>query len=87
MSEISNRTFTQDELLKIRHVVQEGVRTQQEITDLREGLRDTVKHISEELDIKPKIINDAIKAKFKDDLLDKKEALDAVEDLIVMSKS
>ena len=40
----------------------------QETDDLRAGLRDTVKHIAEELDIKPTVLNKAIKIAYKNSL-------------------
>jgi hypothetical protein len=87
MSELSNRTFTTDELAKLREIIRTGVKTLQEIDDLRTSLNETVKHLAEEMDIKPRVINAAIKAKYRDDLIDKKENLDQIEDLIVMSKA
>jgi len=58
---MSGRTFGADEKAKLERLVEEGVTVLQEIEDLREGLKDTVKAISEELDVKPSLINKAIK--------------------------
>ena len=58
---MSDRTYGAEEKAKLEKLVQEGVQVLQEIEDLREGLKDTVKATAEELDIKPALINKAIK--------------------------
>lgn len=58
---MSDRTYGAEEKAKLEKLVQEGVTVLQEIEDLREGLKDTVKATAEELDIKPALINKAIK--------------------------
>ncbi len=52
---------------KLTKVINEGVQLTQEITDLREGLKETVKALAEELQIKPGVINKAIRVAFKAD--------------------
>ena len=51
----------------------------QESDDLRAGLRDTVKHIAEELDIKPTVLNKAIKIAYKNSLSEERDAFDDIE--------
>lgn len=58
---MSDRTYGAEEKAKLERLVQEGVTVLQEIEDLREGLKDTVKAVAEELDVKPALINKAIK--------------------------
>lgn len=58
---MSDRTYGAEEKAKLERLVQEGVTVMQEIEDLREGLKDTVKAVAEELDVKPALINKAIK--------------------------
>jgi hypothetical protein len=41
--------------------VSEGVTVLQEVEDLQNGLKETVKAVAEELDVKPSLINKAIK--------------------------
>jgi transposase-like protein len=57
---MSGKVFGPDEKAKLIQVVGEGANVMQEIDDLKEGLRDTVKAVAEELDIKPALINKAI---------------------------
>jgi hypothetical protein len=64
---MSDRTYGTEEKAKLERLVKEGVTVLQEIEDLRAGLRDTVKAVAEELDVKPSLINKAIKVAQKGD--------------------
>ena len=64
---MSNRVYGAEEKAKLERLVNEGVNVLQEVTDLQEGLKDTVKSVAEELDIKPALINKAIKIAQKGD--------------------
>lgn len=61
-----SKVFGEPEKAKIRQVVSEGVTVMQEITDLNEGLNDTIKAVAEELEVKPSIIKKAIRIALKD---------------------
>ena len=58
---MSDRTYGAEEKAKLERLVNEGVTVLQEIEDLQQGLRETVKAVAEELDVKPALINKAIK--------------------------
>lgn len=58
---MSDRTYGVEEKAKLERLVREGVTVMQEVEDLQAGLKDTVKAVAEELDIKPSLINKAIK--------------------------
>ena len=77
-------TLTSEDQSKLKHVVAEGVRTSQEIEDLKGALSDTVKAVAEELQIKPAILNRAIRAAFKDTLDADKETVDDVEEILTL---
>lgn len=64
---MSDRTYGAEEKAKLERLVEEGVTVMQEIEDLREGLKEAVKAVSEELDVKPSLINKAIKIAKKRD--------------------
>ena len=53
----------------------------QEIEDLKEGLKDTVSAIAEELEVKPAQLNKLIKIVQKGTMNDQREAFDELEDL------
>ena len=64
---MSDRVYGQDEKAKLERLVNEGATVLQEINDLQEGLKETVKAVSEELNVKTALINKAIKAAHKGD--------------------
>ena len=78
---MSSRVYGAEEKAKRERLVNEGVNVLQEVEDLQEGLRDTVKSIAEELEIKPALINKAIKVAQKGDW---SRVADEFEDLEVL---
>ena len=64
---MSDRTYGAEEKAKLERLVKEGVTVLQEIEDLQAGLKDTVKAVAEELNVKPSLINKAIKVAQKGD--------------------
>lgn len=64
---MSDRTYGQEEKAKLERLVKEGVTVLQEIEDLKAGLSETVKAVAEELNVKPSLINKAIKVAQKGD--------------------
>jgi len=77
-----DRTYGAEEKAKLERLVQEGVTVMQEIEDLQGGLKDTVKAVAEELDIKPSLINKAIKIAQKRDWAQHADAFDDLETLV-----
>ena len=64
---MSDRVYGQDEKAKLERLVNEGATVLQEINDLQEGLKETVKAVAEELNVKTALINKAIKVAHKGD--------------------
>lgn len=58
---MSDRVYGPEEKAKLESLIKEGIGVLQEVEDLQGGLRDTVKSVAEELDIKASLINKAIK--------------------------
>ena len=75
-------TFNQDDITKLKTLIQEGIHVMAEVETLNEGLRDTVKHVAEEMDIKPAIINKAIKVAYKGELHKQRDDFDQVETIL-----
>jgi len=80
---MSDRTYGAEEKAKLERLVNEGVTVLQEIEDLNAGLKDTVKAVAEELDIKPSMINKAIKIAQKGDWDRVSDEFDDLETLVV----
>ena len=64
---MSDRTYGAEEKAKLERIIKEGIDVLQEIEDLQGGMKDTVKAVAEELNIKPSLINKAIKVAQKRD--------------------
>jgi hypothetical protein len=80
---MGSRTYGADEKAKLERLVREGVTVLQEVEDLNAGLKETVKAVAEEMDIKPSLINKAIKIAQKRDWDNHADAYDDLETLIV----
>ena len=80
---MGDRVYGGDEKAKLEKLVREGVTVLQEIEDLNAGLKDTVKAVAEELDIKPSMINKAIKIAQKGDWEKVADEFDDLETLVV----
>lgn len=61
----SGKVFNPSEKIKLQQVISEGMNVMSEIETLNEGLKDTIKAIAEEMDIKPAVLKKAIKIAHK----------------------
>lgn len=80
---MSSRTYGTDEQEKLKRLINEGVTVLQEVEDLQASLKDTVKAIAEELDIKPSLVNKAIKVAFKHDWERHQNDFEELENIVV----
>lgn len=80
---MSDRVYGPEEKAKLERLVNEGVTVLQEVEDLQAGLKDTVKAVAEELDIKPALINKAIKIAQKGEWERVASEFDDLETLVV----
>ena len=72
-----------DEQAKLKKIIDEGATVLSEVEDLSAVLKDTVKAVAEELEIKPALINKAIKIAHKGEWSKYSEAFDSLENLII----
>ena len=75
-------TFSGDQKAKLTQLVNEGMQVMREVETLNEGLRDTVKAVAEELQIKPSILNKAIKVAHKADFTREQQDHQLLEDIL-----
>ena len=75
-------TFTSDDITKLKQLVNEGIQVKGEMEALREGLKDTVTAIAEELDIKPAVLNKAITIAYKAEFSRAKDDFDELETIL-----
>lgn len=81
------RMYGAEEKAKLERLINEGGTVLREIEDLQEGLKETVKAVAEELDIKPSIINKAIKIAHKDNWKSHEEEWDEIETILGVTKN
>ena len=80
------KTLNTEEQAKVKHVIESGIKVKQEVKDLSEGLRDTVKAVAEELEIKPALLTKAISVAFKESLEAEKQDIEELEELLAVAK-
>lgn len=76
------KVLTSTDIAKLKQIVNEGIQVTQEMTDLREGLKDTVSAVAEELDMKPAILNKAIKIAAKANLSQSQKDFEEVAEVL-----
>ena len=57
---MGSRTYGPEEKAKLERLINEGVQIRYEVEALQEGLKETVKAVAEELEIKPALINNCL---------------------------
>ena len=57
--------FSGDQKIKLTQLINQGMAVMHEVDTLNEGLRDTVKAIAEELEVKPSVLSKAIRVAHK----------------------
>ena len=77
-----NRTFNQEEINRLKKLIQEGDQVLYEVDALQTGLRETVKAIAEEMDIRPAILNKAIKVAHKANFGEESDKFDELETIL-----
>lgn len=75
-------TFSQSDVEKLKRLITEGIQVQQEIDTLKEGMKDTVKAIAEEMEIKPAVLNKAIRVAYKAELAKHRQEFDDLETIL-----
>lgn len=76
---MSTRMYGPEEKAKLERLINEGSTVLREIEDLKEGLKETIKAVAEELDVKPSIINKAITIAHKDTWREQESAWSEIE--------
>ncbi len=82
-----SKIYGPEEKAKLERLINEGSNVLREVEDLQEGLRETVKAVAEELQIKPSWINKAIKIAHKDNWKVHEEEWDEIENILGATKN
>jgi hypothetical protein len=78
-----SRIYGSEEKAKLLNVIDQGVAVLQEVEDLKGGLRDTIKAIAEELDIKPSLLTKAVNVAHKRNWGQVNEEFEELENILV----
>jgi len=70
------------EIQRLRDLITDGVKTQEEIESLREGMSDTITAIAEELSIPAKLLKKAISIAHKGNFKDSEEELSSLDQIL-----
>lgn len=84
---MSSRIYGPEEKAKLEKLISEGSIVMREIDDLKEGLSETVKAMAEELQIKPAVINKAIKIAHKGQWEQYNEDFQEIEAILDITKN
>jgi len=71
-----------EDVKKLKQIITEGMHITEEVNVLKEGLKDTVAAIAEELDVKPAILNKAIRIAYKSEFQKNREDFSELEDIL-----
>jgi hypothetical protein len=77
-----NKTFNAEEQARLKKLIQEGDQVLYEVGALSEGLRETVKAIAEEMDLKAGVLMKAVKVAHKAKFTDERDKFDELETIL-----
>jgi hypothetical protein len=80
------KMYGPEEKAKLEKLISEGSNVLREVEDLQEGLKETVKAVAEELQIKPSIINKAIRIAHKDNWKSHEDEWNEIEMILGVTK-
>jgi uncharacterized protein YukE len=78
-----SRIYGPEEKAKLISVINQGAQVLQEVDDLKGGLRDTIKSIAEELDIKPALLTKAVNVAYKSNWQQVNSDFEELENILV----
>ncbi len=79
---VDSTHFNSEQKAKLTQMINEGMQVMGEVEALNEGLRDTVKAVAEELDVKPNVLKRAIRVAFKSDFMRNRDDFDQMETIL-----
>ena len=79
---MSGLSLNPEQKSKLTKLVNEGIDVLKEVETLNEGLKETVKAVAEELQVKPSILNKAIKIAYKADFSREQQDHALLEDIL-----
>ena len=76
------RNFNDAEKQKLIQIINQGSQVLGEVDDLKTGLKDTVKALAEELELKPAVINKVITIAHRDNYQGASDDMDLIDSIL-----
>ena len=76
------QSFSSSEITKLKQLMSEGIQVTSEVDALKKGIKDTVKAIAEEMDMKPALLNKAIRIAYKNEFAQTQDNFSQVEEIL-----
>lgn len=77
-----NKIFSSEQKAKLTQLINEGIAVMSEVETLHSGLKDTVKAIAEELEIKPSILSKAMRLAYKSEFTQEQKDHELLENIL-----
>jgi hypothetical protein len=74
--------YNAEDVVRLKKLVAEGCQVLREIDDLQSGLKDTIKSIAEEIEVKPAQLTKVIKIAHKQNFHEEQDKFEQIEDLL-----
>jgi hypothetical protein len=79
---MSIEQLSSNDKVRLNEWLTAGMSVLQQVDDLKEGLKDATKALSEEFDLKPAILNRALRMAYKADMSEQKEGFEQIEAIL-----
>lgn len=80
--EYNRRSWKKEDIERLKTLISDGIRVKDEIEALDQGLKETIKAVAEELEVKPGQLSKAINHARKNDFHDAEEAFTELDDIL-----
>jgi uncharacterized protein YfkK (UPF0435 family) len=80
------KVFNQEEIAKLKHLVNSGIQVKQEVADLNTGLRETIKAIADEMELKPALLSKVVNVAYKESLSAERQEFEDLEHILEVVK-
>ena len=74
--------FNSDQQAKLKNLINEGLGVMTEVETLQGGLKDTVRAVAEELNVKPSILNKALRIAYKSEFQQEQQDHETLETIL-----
>jgi hypothetical protein len=75
-------SWSADNIIRLKELMNQGCRVLDEIEALREGLSETIKAVAEEMEVKPSQLSKALKVVHKQSFGEEQDKFDEISDIL-----